>query len=435
MKNIIFASLSLFVATSVLWAGPSVDPLSVSMVQPTGVGPAEISYVLSEAPAVITVDIQTNAGNGAWASIGDGNVRTLSGDVNRLVQPSASARKIVWKAHRDWPDHLVAGPNTRAVIEVWPTNAPPEMMVLDLEQGDVAFYRSEAAMPFAVTDDLCVSKKLVMRKVKAANVRWRMGTDSKIIPKNGAGKAGDVVTGYNETLHYVAFSEDYYLAIYPITQKQYGILKAKNSSLPAQGYGVAGDALPQGRLSYNQCRGASPAINWPLTGHQVADGSVMGILRAYFGYGIELDLPTEAQWEFACRAGTTGNWYYGDTYSAEHCWSGGKTSPCDVRYSRNPWGFYGFYGNCGNHCLEYANKSYVVQEPEIINPAGSAYAEAGVGVNRMTRGGYYSLDELGGTNPADVFCRSGARYRYTASGASDVWSVRLAAPAAIGGGE
>ena len=436
MKKSLLIALSF--ASAVAVAGPVVDQTTVEMKQPAGIGPVEISYVLSDAPAVITVDVQTNAGDGAWASIGDGNVRTLSGDVNRLVQPSAMPRKIVWKPHRDWPDHLIGGENTRAVVEVWPTNAPPEVMVIDLERGEPAFYRSEAAMPFAVTDDVCVTTKLVMRKMPAANARWQMGTATALIPKNDKGQSGDKVTGMQENQHYVAFNEDFYMAVYPITQGQYDVLKAKAPSFPSLRRVNVGDALPQAFLSHNACRGTAPAINWPLTGHAVDGKSILGCLRGYVGYGVEFDMPTEAQWEFACRAGTTGNWYYGDAYSEEHCWSGGKDKPCDVRYSRNPWGLYGMYGNCGNHCLDFKNtrgydgSAYEARQPEIINPTGEAAAGADAGALRATRGGYYSL-ALDGANPSAVFCRSGARYRYITNGASDVWSLRLVAPCAIGG--
>ena len=432
--------LSLFcfsVAALSLSAGPVVEPSSVTLVQPTGRGVAEISYVLSGAPAVVTVDIQTNAGENAWVSIGDEFVRALSGDVNRLVQPSQEPKMIVWKSHRDWPNHLITGENTRAVIEVWPTNCLPPYLVVDFETSDVAFYRSEEALPHPVTNDLYVTTQMVMRKIPAANASWTMGTKSSDVPKDKDGKAATSVTWLNEGEHTVTFTEDYYMAIYPITIAQYQTLAASPARMSALVTDSDNPAAPQTRMSHVFVRGSiKQGVNWPLTKHDVYSGSFLGVLRSYIGSGLAFDLPTEAQWEFACRAGTTGNWYYGNALDEAQVWSGGKAGPCDVRYSRNPWGLYGFYGNCGNLCLDWKRQNYVVAPDDFYNlgcfdppgPADEPDADTAE-TQRITRGGYYSLD----ADLVPIFCRSGARYRYSTNAPGNVWSVRLVAPAGVAG--
>ena len=65
---------------------------------------ATISYELKNAPAIVTVDIETNTladASGEWVSIGGENMQTLSGDVHKVIR--AGARKITWQSRAEWP--------------------------------------------------------------------------------------------------------------------------------------------------------------------------------------------------------------------------------------------------------------------------------------------------------------------------------------------
>src|SRR5204863_9535453 len=70
-----------------------------------------------------------------------------------------------------------------------------------------------------------------------------------------------------------------------------------------------------------------------------------------------IDLPTEAQWEFACRAGTTSRWHFGDDAASldEYAWyvgnSGARKHPVGLKRP-NPWGIHDLYGNVAEWCKD-----------------------------------------------------------------------------------
>ena len=115
-------------------------------------------------------------------------------------------------------------------------------------------------------------------------------------------------------------------------------------------------------------------------------------------------LPTEAEWEYACRAGATTRFGYGDDpqYSAlgQYAWSaangGDKTHPV-AHKKPNAWGLYDLHGNVWEWCLDWYAPSY---------PGGKAADPTGAksGLKRVVRGGCWN-------NPAAV-CRAANRNAY-----------------------
>jgi formylglycine-generating enzyme required for sulfatase activity len=101
--------------------------------------------------------------------------------------------------------------------------------------------------------------------------------------------------------------------------------------------------------------------------------------------GVTYTLPTEAQWEYACRAGTTTTWYFGDregdldangwqaSNSAEQAHPVGLKLP-------NAWGLYDMYGNAWEWNADYLSEDYYAMSPK-VDPPG---ADAG---SRSMRGG------------------------------------------------
>ena len=106
--------------------------------------------------------------------------------------------------------------------------------------------------------------------------------------------------GTAETVRSVTLSEGFFAGVFPVTHAQYVRVIDKNDNFQQSG----GDYAPVNYVSYADVRGAKIAdgVNWPDTGHEkVGEKSFLYALRERTGLD-GFDLPTEAQWEFLCRA-------------------------------------------------------------------------------------------------------------------------------------
>ena len=372
------------VAGASMAAGPSIEEGSVSFHQ-SHERLVTIAYKLLDAPAVVTVDIQTNAGNNVWVSIGAGNFTSIAGDVNRLVQPDADQPKsVIWNPRADLPEFRLSGKDVaRAVVTAWSVQTPPDYMVIDVTKNvaadasadNVRYYTCVEALPdCGLVNDVYRKGKIVMRRIPATGVTWRMGSP-----------VGEYARNVNEVPHLVTLTNDYYMGIYEYTSAQ---------SNRANGDAAPGDSMmPQWKYSYDEFRGSvSDGIDWPKTGHTVKGSSHLGILRARTGIPT-FDIPTEAEWEFACRAGTETGWPNGEnastvdvlkTFAVIFSSSSGSRMNVGTRLP-NRWGLYDMIGNSGEYCLDWFGDYNVADE---VAPKGPES-----GTTRVRRGGYC---ELGG---------------------------------------
>jgi formylglycine-generating enzyme required for sulfatase activity len=95
-------------------------------------------------------------------------------------------------------------------------------------------------------------------------------------------------------------------------------------------------------------------------------------------------LPTESQWEYACRAGTTTAYSWGATIATSNAnySSSGISQTADVgQYAANPWGFFDMHGNVYEWTADWYQAAYPTGNP-VVDPTGPAS-----GSNRVGRGG------------------------------------------------
>jgi sulfatase modifying factor 1 len=204
-------------------------------------------------------------------------------------------------------------------------------------------------------------------------------------------KAGSFMMGSNDgrdnekPVRRVTITRDFWMGKFEVTQRQYQQLMGSNPS------NWKGDDLPVEKVSWNDamefCR--------KLTALERQAGRLPE--------GFEYTLPTEAQWEYACRAGTTGD-YAGNLDSM--AWydknSGNKTHPVGTKQA-NAWGLYDMHGNVWEWCSDWYG-GY---------PSGSVTDPRGApsGSSRVFRGGsWYDFAS---------HCRSAFRLRFFPTYTSD----------------
>lgn len=378
------ASVLVAVAAGALFGSPSATNVSIEQDPSTRV--VTVSYSLGSEPAIVTADFTTNG-----VSIGAANMRRVAGDVNRLVTNVASTCSFTWLPDREWADRVVDDGSVKAVVRVWATNCPPDYMAIDLRvvTNGVSFYADESALPYAVTNDYYRHDALLMRKIHAADVEWAMGVAEPDIGRDHGNNRD------REKLHQVRLSADYYIGVFLLTQQQYYRATRSRPSV----FRNRDDAYsrPVEGVSYNMYRAGADTTDWagwPSMAHEVKDGSVLRKFRDLTG--VELDLPTDAQWEYAARAGvylplpsgkrasaeTLGEiaWYSGNSYVEAQDQM--ETHPVGMK-APNAWGLYDVLGNTQEMVLDYhANSPSEAQ----VDPVGAAS-----GSYRVLRSGTYDF--------------------------------------------
>jgi formylglycine-generating enzyme required for sulfatase activity len=209
--------------------------------------------------------------------------------------------------------------------------------------------------------------------------------------------------------HEVTITEGFWAGMFEVTQLQW--LQVMGSHpYGSQDYNNSGTSTdPVHRVSWEDIRGSSATYNWPNT-TAVGASTFMGNLQAKTG--LNFDLPTEAEWEYTCRAGTTTLWSYGDTENGDYMWYGTNNTPTGTKEVGgklpNPWGLYNMHGNVLEWCLDrYGSYSASAQ----TDPTGALS-----GSNRVYRGGSWGVSatstrsaQRGSSTPGDRFNILGLR--------------------------
>ena len=339
-----------------------------------------VSYVLNE-PAVVVADILV-AGTPVPAS----QRLTFKGEVNQRVQ--AGSHSFSWNPRKEG----YAGnslDNVRVEIRAYALDRPPDFMTVDVETPcAVRYYEDADKVPGGVTNDVYKTEKMLFRLIPAANVSWIMGCTAYESLVNNPTIAA------REVPHRVTLSSDYYIGVYPVTQGQY--YRMTNERPSTFKNRTDRDLRPVETVAYQTLRGTSSAewLGWPQEGHGVREGSVFHDFRSRTG--IEFDLPTDAQWEYAARAGARTLFYTGEATVASLtsiAWCAqnsfdeqGQQNETHAVGAKipNAFGLYDMLGNVLEMCLDVHGN---MTSAEVIDPLGP---NAAVGSARIVRGGCYS---------------------------------------------
>jgi len=349
------------------------------------------SYTLDE-PAIITMDVLTNG-----VSIGGENIQFVSGDCNKLVQPTAQGetRTIYWQPDKSWPDHKFTEPVVSVKVTAWATNAPPDYLVVDLKASvgasRVEYYTAEEFLPGGLLDNVDYRQtKMVMRRILAKDITFTMGSVNE--PERNAAR---------EEAHPAKLTRNYYFGVFPVTQAQWATVTGGNPS----NYTYPGDYAmrPVEKVSYNEIRRGTSKDSvlggdWPAPPYE---GSFLGQIR--IRTGIDFDLPSEAEWEYAARAGlgdakfvdgsspsaanfpgrckTTGGMIGNENPPADCTAENGTAIVGSYPRCRNSWGIYDVQGNVQEFCLDYWAEN-------ITSLAGAVNTV--VNNNRVYRGGSWA---------------------------------------------
>ena len=180
-------------------------------------------------------------------------------------------------------------------------------------------------------------------------------------------RAGSFIMGgaadVDESPHRVTLTQDYWLGTYEVTQAQWQAVMGEQPS------GFRGASLPVENVSWDDSQRFCTRLNELFAG------------RIPPGYAF--CLPTEAQWEYACRAGSEGD-FHGETlelvgWYAENALS--QTHPVGQKRP-NAWGFHDMHGNVMEWCQDWYDKDYYRLSEMAVDPHGPKFGES-----RVTRGG------------------------------------------------
>lgn len=218
----------------------------------------------------------------------------------------------------------------------------------------------------------------------------------------------------DETPHLVRITKPFYLASTQVTQEQWRLVMNSNTSLEK------GAKLPVHNIRWDRAEEFCQAVT-----ESENTRSFLGFKKRKKGFR-QYRLPTEAEWEFACRAGTDYPFHFGRNISTEQANYCGtpygsynnvgtpRHKPVAVgKFKPNPRGFYDMHGNIADWCADYYGNYFFEKSEAAEDPVYSAAA-----AERVVRGGSWK------SNAADL--RSAARdHRNPNERQSDV-SLRLA---------
>lgn len=220
-----------------------------------------------------------------------------------------------------------------------------------------------------------------------------LGMEFVLIPAGefmmGAPSGEEDISGNKGPVHKITIEEPFYLGIFEVTQEQWRKVMGNNPSY------FEGDELPVEKITWNDVQ------------------QFIDVLNEMEGTD-KYRLPSEAEWEYACRAGTTTRYSFGDDESklGDYAWYGedwnsGSTHPVGQK-KPNAWGLYDMHGNVCEWCQDRWHENYNGAPSD-----GSAWEDGGF-YTRVIRGS--SMYSLAGACQSDARSASPPDYTITNCG-------------------
>lgn len=381
--------LLVFVTTFTTWATPTITSVTAQQRYPWN-GKVDIAYTVTGdiAGMALTNGLVTTLKVTATDTVANTSYTATSAALSGATTLTEGNHAIVW----DLDQQGVNLKSSNVVFNVSCETNAALYCVIDLSGGTnttsypVTYLAEEPAGGF--TNDTYRTTKLALRRCDAGT--FIMGEDQ------------------SDESHRVTLTKPFYLGVFAVTQKQWMLVMGfwPNSS-PSSSYG-AGDGYPAYFVSYDNIRGSSNGAKWPSSA-TVDATSFFGKLQARTK--LNFDLPTEAQWEYACRAGTTTTYYWGNSVNGDYAWyssnSDYNSHPVGTK-KPNAWGLYDMSGNVWEWCLDW----YSLSLSYGTDPKGSSS-----GSYRVVRGG--SWDNHGS------YCTSSDRGNNSPSHSTNYCGFRL----------
>jgi formylglycine-generating enzyme required for sulfatase activity len=190
--------------------------------------------------------------------------------------------------------------------------------------------------------------------------------DFVLIPAGTFTMGSEKGAAHEKPVHEVTITKPFYLGVHEVSQAQWKALMGDSPSRPSH---FTGDKLPVEQVSWADCQNFAAKV------------------KEKARKGMICRLPTEAEWEYACRAGSKTDYCFGDdpTKLSEYAWydanSEQKTHPVG-RKKPNAWGLYDVHGNVWEWCWDWM---YLYEAKPAKDPVSPPY-----GGGRVLRGGAFT---------------------------------------------
>ena len=250
--------------------------------------------------------------------------------------------------------------DTKSNVTTIPKENKSTSIIAETKSGQSVFLISPFSESMAKETQSTLAKSLNMPAEEKVHLGNGVSLDMVLIP---AGKflmgssTTEVGRKNDETQHEVTLTKPYHIGKYEVTQEQWEGIMGNNPSSRTKG-----KRLPVTDVSWNDCQDFIKKLNGKTKG----------------GYR----LPTEAEWEYACRVGTRTSYSFGDSITTSDGNIGGSSTKIVGNYKPNAFGLYDMYGNVWERCEDWG-----VDYPldSVTDPKGPITGE-----RRVMRGGSFA---------------------------------------------